>query len=411
MAALLAAALWLAPGAFASGWCGTGEASVDRPDTTTGAQVHAIVVQPSDAPDNFVADANKLADDVASLTAWWQGQDPTRVPRFDTASFPGGNCLDISYVRLTQTTLPYADPSTLFITIEDALEGAYDFASPFERYLVYFDGRSSDPNTCGVGYGPYDFSDTGFAVVLLGACASVPTDHVAAHELLHAFGAVPAGDPNHACPGDPAHVCDSASDVLYPYTTGAALQSEVLDYNHDDYYGHAPGWPDIKDSGFMHVLGVPQVPLTVVPTGAGTVQSDLPGVSCATVCTTQWDSGTTVRLTGVGDGEDVFVGWGGACSGNGTCTVALTSATTVTALFAPMKLPLRLAVKGKGRIVCAPSCARTVQVGTTLKLRAVPAKGWRFSAWSGACTGHRLICTFRVKGVAPYAVRATFRRR
>ena len=45
----LAAALWFAPGALAAGWCGAGEASVDRPDVVTGAQVHAVVATPADA--------------------------------------------------------------------------------------------------------------------------------------------------------------------------------------------------------------------------------------------------------------------------------------------------------------------------------------------------------------------------
>ncbi len=413
VAALLAAALWLAPAALASGWCGTGESSVDRPDTTAGPQIHAIVVTTSDAPDNFVADANRLADDVASIASWWQGQDPTRVPRFDTASFPGGNCLDISFVRLTQTTLPYADANTLFVTIEDALEGIYGFTSPFERYLVYFDGRTSDPSTCGVGNGPFDFSDTGFAIVVLGDCTKgtvgtdVPSDHVAAHELLHALGAVPPSDPNHLCQG--SHVCDSPTDVLYPTTSGAPLQSEVLDYNHDDYYGHAPGWPDLKDSGFLHVLGVQQVPLTVTPTGVGTVESDVPGLLCSALCTTQWDPGTLVHLDAHGNGTTRFVRWGGACSGTASCALTLNAATSVTALFGPLRIPLSVSVSGRGRVACTPGCPRLFTAGKVLALRAVPAKGWRFAGWSGGCTGTRPVCTPATDFAL--TVRATFRKR
>ena len=47
-----------------------------------------MVVVPSDSPDTFAADANRLADDVASIESWWQGQDSTRIPRFDNATFP-----------------------------------------------------------------------------------------------------------------------------------------------------------------------------------------------------------------------------------------------------------------------------------------------------------------------------------
>src|SRR5689334_21438428 len=95
-----AVSLWLAPGALAAGWCGTGTTTQDLPDIVTGRQVHAIVALPSDPPDTFAAVANRLADDTASITSWWLGQDPTRSPRFDLAQFSTGPCLDISFIRL-----------------------------------------------------------------------------------------------------------------------------------------------------------------------------------------------------------------------------------------------------------------------------------------------------------------------
>ena len=73
--AIVGAALWGAPGAFAAGWCGAGESTVDRPDATTGAQIHAIWVVPADSPDTFATGAPKMADDLASLSTWWVGQD------------------------------------------------------------------------------------------------------------------------------------------------------------------------------------------------------------------------------------------------------------------------------------------------------------------------------------------------
>ena len=107
--AVLGAALWAAPGAFAAGWCGTGESPADLPDIVTGPQIHAIYALPSDGPDTFATGAPLLADDIASITGWWQGQDPTRVPRFDQASFNGATCADISFVRLPDPTSSWAD--------------------------------------------------------------------------------------------------------------------------------------------------------------------------------------------------------------------------------------------------------------------------------------------------------------
>ena len=100
---VFAAALWLAPGALAAGWCGGGdETATDRPDVVTAQQVHAVVAIPSDAADPFATDAGRIADDVTSMLTWWQGQDPTRVPRFDQATFGGTNCLDITLLAASE---------------------------------------------------------------------------------------------------------------------------------------------------------------------------------------------------------------------------------------------------------------------------------------------------------------------
>ena len=144
------AALWLAPGALAAGWCGTGEPISDSPDITTGRLIHPIVAVPSDGADNFAADANKLADDVASMTAWWTGQDPTRAPRFDQAGFPGGTCLDISFVRLPDPASSFRGGSASFNRLVSSLQNA-GFSNVFKKYYVYYDGPSVEANVCGTG--------------------------------------------------------------------------------------------------------------------------------------------------------------------------------------------------------------------------------------------------------------------
>ena len=132
--------------------------------------------------------------------------------------------------------------------------------SRFKDYLVYYDGPSVQTDVCGVG-GTRAFDEgPGVAVVLLQGCPDVPSDTIATHELLHALGALPPGDP-HPCPGDSGHPCDSPTDVLYPFASGGPLSSLVLDFNHDDYYGHSGSWPDIQDSLWLHHVGVPEEPL------------------------------------------------------------------------------------------------------------------------------------------------------
>jgi Divergent InlB B-repeat domain len=411
--------LWAAPNALAAGWCGSGESQADLPDATTGAQVHAVVALPSDAPDSFADDANRVADDVASMTAWWQGQDPTRIPRFDTAVFPGGTCLDISFVRLSAPSSTYsladgAAPSTFGLVRSELITAG--LVDPFKRYLVYVDGVGSpDDDVCGTGAGQFQLGPA-YAVVWMKACG-VPTDTVATHELLHALGALPSGAPN-ACTAatdpfgvaDPGHPCDSPTDILYPVTAGDPLTSYVLDFNHDDYYGHSGTWIDIQDSRWLHVLATPQASLTVGLTGGpGSVQSDLPGVDCTATCTTRWDQGTTVDLIALPGDASRFVGWQGAgCSGTADCVLSLSSAQAVTAVFGPLRVAFRKSVAGKGRIACAPACGSTIEAGQPVRLRAVAAKGWRFVAWGGACKGTRLVCALATG--KPVTVRATFKK-
>ena len=404
--AVCAAALWLAPGAFAS-WCGTGESTKDLPDAVTAQQVHAVYVVPSDGADNFAAVANQLSDDTVSIDTWWATQDPTRNPRFDQALFPGCTGLDISFLRLAQTGAQLqGSASNAFDAVANAL-GQAGFGSTYKDYLAYYDGPAPEANICGTGAGDLGVGP-GYAVVWLQGCPGVPTDTIAAHELLHALGAVPAGDPNH-CSGDAAHVCDNSLDVLYPYASGQPLTSLYLDFNHDDYYAHAPGWPDIQQSPWLHLLQVAQVPLALTLSGAGSVTSDLPGVDCSATCTSQWDPGAAVTLVAAPAPGEAFLGWQGACTGQGDCTLTLSAAQSVTAAFGVATIALHVAVVGRGSVVCTPRCSAAFPEGAALHVRAVPAKGWRFAGWGGGtCAGPAVRCAPSTQ--APLTIRAVFKR-
>ena len=75
---------------------------------------------------------------------------------------------------------------------------------------------------------------------------------------------------------------------------------------------------------------------------------------------------------------------------------------------------LTVTVRGRGGVVstpsgiaCASRCSAQFAFGSMVRLRARPQPGWRFVAWSGACTG-RVPCFVRLSEAA--SVRATFRR-
>jgi Divergent InlB B-repeat domain len=76
-----------------------------------------------------------------------------------------------------------------------------------------------------------------------------------------------------------------------------------------------------------------QYTLNVSVAGNGTVTSSPSGISCPSVCTMNYSSGTPVTLTATPAGGATFNGWGGACTGNGSCMVTMNSIESVTAMF------------------------------------------------------------------------------
>lgn len=409
LAAAVLAALSGAPGALAAGWCGSGETLGDRPDVLKGAQVRAVYAVPSDGADRFAEVVPDIVADLDSMNTWWLSQDPTRSPRTDVADF-GNGCvaLDIASARiaisgldLTRSRFPSAFQRLSTALTELGLNQRY------KKYVVYYDGPPFDMNVCGTSAGNF-LNGPSFAVVWLAACPGVPHDYVATHELAHALGAVPNGA-SHTCPISQGHVCDSTQDLLYPLASGAPLTAAVLDVGHDDYYAHPGGWADIQDSAWLRRVDLSPQPLSVAFSGAGHVISNVPGLDCRTACTTTWDGGSVILLNAEGvAGSTRFVGWRGACSGNLACEIDNESPTTVTAVFGPLRIPVRLSTAGRGGIACAPRCGSSIRAGTTLRLTAMPARGWRFAGWSGACRGTQPAC--RPATDFALSVRATFRR-
>lgn len=138
-----------------------------------------------------------------------------------------------------------------------------------------------------------------------------------------------------------------------------------------------------------------QYTLTVSLGGSGTVTSVPAGISCGTVCSMSYGTGTAVTLTAQPTAGSNFQGWSGACTGIGTCTLTMGSNKSVTATFSALPTyTLTVKRSGKGRIVstpagisCGTDCTEPYAKGTSVTLKAIPSSGYRFSGWSGACTG------------------------
>ena len=138
--------------------------------------------------------------------------------------------------------------------------------------------------------------------------------------------------------------------------------------------------------------------LTVSPggNGTGTVESSPSGISCGGDCSEKYASGTMVTLTATPSSNSTFVGWSGACSGTGTCTVTVATDITVTANFA-LEYSLVVALAGNGSgfvtsnpsgISCGTDCTQAYTPNTMVVLTALAVSGSTFDSWSGGgCSG------------------------
>ncbi len=136
--------------------------------------------------------------------------------------------------------------------------------------------------------------------------------------------------------------------------------------------------------------------------GSGTVTSNPGGINCGSDCSESYASGTTVTLNQSAASGSTFAGWGGSCSGTGSCVVTMTAARSVTATFnasgggGGTTFALNVSRSGSGTgtvtsnpggINCGSDCNENYSSGTTVTLSQSAASGSTFAGWSGACTG------------------------
>lgn len=146
----------------------------------------------------------------------------------------------------------------------------------------------------------------------------------------------------------------------------------------------------------LFVSNAPQVPLDVVVTGSGRVTSQPVGIDCPGSCSASFDENTVVELFASPEPGFEFLGWSGACLGAASCTVTLAAAREVGAAFASISPRFDLDVtrigngyvsSTPGGIDCGNECSAGFDQGTSVQLSAASATGWRFSQWTGDCTG------------------------
>ena len=128
-----------------------------------------------------------------------------------------------------------------------------------------------------------------------------------------------------------------------------------------------------------------QYPLTVNIEGEGTVIEEIINGGKLQ----DYDSGSVVRLTAVPSNDWEFVGWTGAVeSTNPIIELTMTEAKEVTAVFAKIQFSLTIDIDGSGTVLEEKVEVDTdkfkfYDIGTVVRLTAVPDTGWVFDGWTG----------------------------
>jgi uncharacterized repeat protein (TIGR02543 family) len=126
------------------------------------------------------------------------------------------------------------------------------------------------------------------------------------------------------------------------------------------------GLPTKRSTFSFVVNSIPTYTLSVTNsnTAGGVVTSNPTGINCGSTCLASYVPGTNVALIATANAGYTFAGWGGACTGTGTCSVTMDQAKSVTAGF--NLIPLDYSISAPGLIITQGSTAsQTVTITRT----------------------------------------------
>lgn len=131
----------------------------------------------------------------------------------------------------------------------------------------------------------------------------------------------------------------------------------------------------------FEVLSFP-LSVSTAGTGIGTISSSPAGIDCGSDCSESFVFGTSVILTPAANAGSRFTGWGGACSGEGACTVTMDAARSVTATFTAGSFHLDFYTVQPCRILDTRTDTGAITSGTTRVFPVAGICGIPSDAWA-----------------------------
>lgn len=154
------------------------------------------------------------------------------------------------------------------------------------------------------------------------------------------------------------------------------------------------GVPECITASSLGGTGTARVSVMRLGGGSGAITSNPAGIDCGATCAFDFSIPSVTLAAAVPAGQ-TFMGWGGACSGSGSCALALSAATSATATFETNKV-LSVGRTGTGAgsvmssitgISCGAQCTAAFAHGASVSLTPTPSPGSSFAGWSGGCSG------------------------
>jgi uncharacterized repeat protein (TIGR03803 family) len=181
--------------------------------------------------------------------------------------------------------------------------------------------------------------------------------------------------------------------TLFSFNTTGGSPDGLLQAINGNFYGltSAGGTSYFGTFYQFHTTGRT---LSVSTSGSGTVTSTDGIINCPGTCSHIYPDNTPVTLNATPPQGWTFLGWGGACSGTGSCQLDMTQDQSVNARFAPL-YTLTVNITGNGSVTstdgfinCPGVCSHVYVDNTSVTLNVLPALGWSFSSWGGYCYGN-----------------------